>query len=136
MTEEEIRRKEWEDSYREDWMTDDQFECYQLLADIAGGFNHLHGRVKNSGCGIRINTESLINNMATFDFDGLTRAVVMAHDRMIRLQISASCQGMLAFTAHKRKSRSGRMHHRHPTIEQAIQNIRGRYKAGRYRNWV
>jgi len=42
------RRQEWIDSYRKDWMTDDQWECYQFLADLFFGFNHLFGKVHNN----------------------------------------------------------------------------------------
>lgn len=109
--------------YRKDWMSDDQYECYEFLADIFLGFHHIHGKLHEWGDGIKLNT-SQTGSFATFDFDGLTRAVVMAHDRMIRFCIEPSGPGMLGLVCHKRHKREGRMSERHPTIEQAIEIIR------------
>lgn len=110
-------------SYRKDWMTDDQWECYQFLADLFLGFHHLHGKLHEWGRGIKLNTTQT-GSMATFDFDGLTRAVVMAHDRMIRFSIEPSGPGMLGLVCFKRHKREGFMSERHPTIEDAIKRIR------------
>ena len=111
-------------SYRKDWMTDDQWECYQMLADIFLGFHHIQGKLHEWGRGIKLNT-TYTNSLATFDFDGLTRAVIMAHDRMIRMEIVPSGPGMLGIVLHKRHKREGRMSEYHPTIETAIKRIRG-----------
>ena len=112
-----------EQPYRKDWMTDDQYECYEMLADLYYGWHHIHGKLHEWGTGIRLNTHQT-GSMASFDFDGLTRAIVMAHDRMIRFCIEPSGPGMLGLTLHKRHSREGRMSERHPTIEEAIERIR------------
>lgn len=106
------------------WMNDDQKECFELLCDIHGGGNHLFGKLYPSGeSGIYINS-TCSNYMSTFDFSALTKAVVLAHDRMIRFQIEPSGPGMLRLSAHKRHKREGRMHERHPTIEDAIAAVR------------
>ena len=111
-------------AYRKDWMTDDQWECYQMLADLFLGFHHIHGKLHEWGTGIRLNTTQ-VGSFATFDFDALTRAVVMAHDRMNRVEIAPSGPGMLGIVLHKRHKREGSMSERHPTIENAIARIRG-----------
>ncbi len=108
--------------YRKDWMTDDQWKCYQMLADLFFGFHHIHGKLHPWGAGIRLNTW-YTNTMASFDFDGLTRAVLMAHDRMIRFEIVPSGPGMLGLVLHKRHNREGNMCERHPTIEEAIERF-------------
>ena len=109
------------------WMNADQKECFELLCDIHGGGNHLFGKIYPSGeFGIYINS-TCSHCMSTFDYSNLTRAVVLAHDRMIRFQIEPSGPGMLRLVAHKRHSREGRMHERHPTIEDAIADIRKHY---------
>jgi len=60
-------------------MSDDQYECHKMLADIVFGFHHIPGEVKPWAHGIEIN---LYGGLATFDFSQLTRVVVLAHDRM------------------------------------------------------
>lgn len=102
------------------WMNDDQWECAELLANIHGGFNHMFGKMHKAGDkGIRFNSKG-INYFATFDFDGLTKLVVLAHERMIRVEIIPSGPGMIGFVMHKRHSREGRIRERHPTIEEAV----------------
>lgn len=110
--------------YRQPWMNADQWECAQFLADFYGGWHHVQGKVRDaSPTGIRINTRHT-SQLATFDFHGLTRLVVMAHDRAIRVQIGPSGPGMIELMFHKR-SREGDGWRRHPTIEEAIGRIRG-----------
>ena len=113
-----------EQHYRKDWMSDDQWECAIFLADLFRGFHHVNGTIKPSGRGIEANVFNG-NWAATYDYDGLTRAVIMAHDRMIRFEISGRTgPNMLKLFLHKRHCREGKMHERHPTLEQAIARCR------------
>ncbi|WP_017993889.1 hypothetical protein [Rhizobium leguminosarum] len=64
------------------------------------------------------------SGLATFDFDQLTRLVVGAHDNCIRLEVSPSGPRMLMLRMWPRQKRSGQMHERHPTIEEAISDFR------------
>lgn len=113
----------YEEAYRQAWMSDDQWECACFLADLFLGFHHVRGNIRQCGRGIEINTRN--NNWAaSYDFDGLTRAVVMAHDRMIRFEISPSGPGLMRLRIHKRHSREGRMWEKHPTLESAVERIR------------
>jgi hypothetical protein len=106
-------------------MNEDQRECYDLLCDLVYGEHHITGLVKACGArGIMINTPS--NRWATYDFDGLTRLVVMAHDRCIRAEICPGGPGRVGIHLHKRKMREGQMHERHPTMEENIARIRGK----------
>lgn len=111
----------WRQHY--DWMTDDQWQCFLMLCDIYRGPHHVQGKVKPAGTGIELNTR--LGSFATFDFNDLTRAVIMAHDRMIRFEIMPSGPGLLKLHLHKRHQREGRMFERHPTIEEAIADCRG-----------
>lgn len=124
-----MTEEEWNKSIRENtypWMTDDQFEGFLFLCDLFYGAHHILGNVKPCGRGIEINSRN--SGFSTFDFNGLTRAVVMAHDRMIRFEIEPSGPGMLKLCLHKRHTREGRMDERHPTIEEAIDSIRKKAK--------
>lgn len=67
-------------------------------------------------------------DLSTFDFDGLTRLVISAHDQCIRASVRSSGPRMVKIILHERKGRDGNMSQRHPTIEQAMEVIR----AGRY----
>ena len=114
--------REWLESLRKSedytWMTDDQFECFVMACDLYGGEHHLPGRVKPLGKGIEINAR--YGDLATFDFDKLTRAVFMAHDRCIRFGIEPSGPGMLKLCLFRRHKRDGAMWERHPSIETAL----------------
>lgn len=115
-------------TYHEDWMNEDQRECHQFLADLMGGYNHINARVRPMNPeGIYINSRSY-NYLATYDFNNLTRAVVMAHDRCIRFEVAPSGPGMLRLNIHKRhhseNDGSLSMWEWHPTLEHHIAAIR------------
>jgi hypothetical protein len=104
--------------YRKDWMSDDQWECAQMFADVVGGFHHVSGTFKPHGTGVKVSDYG--GRWATFDFDALTRIVLLAHDRMIRVALEPTGPRMVGFVLFKRHTREGSMYERHPTIEQAI----------------
>ena len=112
-----------EEHGRQAWMTDDQYECACLFADVVGGFHHIFGKLKAWGDGIQSN---VLGSWASFDFDQLTRILVLGHDRMIRVEIGSSGPGMFRVVLHKRHTREGSTSKRHPTIETAIIRIRGK----------
>lgn len=73
-----------------------------------------------------------VNNfgmLATFDSDILTRLVVAAHDKCVRVSIQSSGPRMVKIVLHPRHGREGDFSRRHPTIEDAIAKIRS---AGHY----
>lgn len=105
---------------KRDKMTADQQACFDLLAEVFGGAHHVPKAVE-WGYGIKVNVGS--GRLATFDFNFLTRLVVLAHDRCIRAEI---CQGgprMVGVALWKRQ-REGGMNQRHPTLEDAVASIR------------
>jgi len=110
------------DPYRADWMTDDQWECAQMFADVVGGFHHVSGNFQPHGRGIKVSTYA--GGWATWDYESLTRLVILGHDRMIRVELRPSGPRMVGFGLFKRHSREGAMHEWHPTIEQAIERNR------------
>lgn len=110
--------------YRKRWMNDDQWECALLLCDLMRGFHHVPKEIKPFGYGI---ATSIYSGISTFDFDLLTRAVFLAHDRCIRLEILSSGPGMLKLALHRRHKREGYISERHPTIEQALADWRTKW---------
>ncbi|WP_417216497.1 hypothetical protein [Alcanivorax sp.] len=113
----------WRKHY--EWMNEDQWACFEMLCELFHGPHHVYGIVRECGPhGIEINAQNCSNHFGTFDYNNLTRAVVLAHDRMIRFSIEPSAPGMLKLAFHKRHCREGRMNERHPTLEEAIKSIR------------
>lgn len=79
------------------------------------------------GYGVRFTIRC--GSLSTFDFNHLTRLVVMAHDECIRVSVEPRSFAYLAIVMHQREAREGAMHSRHPTIETAIENFRAPYRA-------
>lgn len=121
-----MSREEYINSYREGWMSDDQFECYKFIADIMGGFNHTFGKVSPSGDGIEF-ISSLENSFATYDYDEMTVAVILAYDRCIRFSIEPYGRKSPRMVAHKRHKREGDISEKIPTLESQIIKIRQRF---------
>lgn len=65
------------------------------------------------------------NRLATYDFDGLTRLVVMCHETAVRMEIDHIGLGYARLRFHERGSREGcRMSRRHPDIESVVEAVR------------
>lgn len=62
------------------------------------------------------------DELASYDYDMLTRLVLLAHEYAVRVDVDARGR-YLRITIHGRL-RDGLMHERHPTIEQAIATFR------------
>lgn len=97
-------------------------EAIQFFSDFYGGQHHIPGyKPKQFGLGWCVNHDR--GDLATYDFTGLTRLVLMGHDRCIRVSLQAKRNGIIEIAIHKRE-REGSMDRRHPTIEKAIDNFR------------
>lgn len=66
----------------------------------------------------------LTNSLSTFDNDSLTRLVVLAHDRYLRVTISGDGKGKLELMFHLRTCRTGDIARRMPTMEDHLALIR------------
>lgn len=106
-------------------MSPDQVECLNLFSDLVGGDHHITGNVYECGRGIRVSIFS--GTLATFDFDGLTRLVFLAHDRCIRVELISSGPSRVGIALHKRHTREGSSSQRHPTITEALERHRKYY---------
>jgi len=63
-------------------------------------------------------------DMATVDFNNLTMLVVLAHDETIRVNLQGCGPGYMKMLFHQRKTRTGSISERCPTIEDHIAQIR------------
>ena len=98
----------------EKWALDFFSEFFMGLHHVPGGIKRIHEWGK--GYSINYNPQ----NLSTFDFDGLTRLVLMSHRDCIRSEISGSGPRMIRLSIWKRTEREGRFFEKHPTIETAI----------------
>ena len=104
--------REWFGRHRADWMTDDQFLSWLFMSQLFNGFHHVNGKAVEYGSGIKVNIPH--SKMATFDYDYLTKAVIMAHNWGVRFEIEPASSKYLRFILHKRHARSGSMSEKHP----------------------
>jgi hypothetical protein len=94
-------------------MTEDQKFCKLVLAHWAGGEHHLP-TVHLFGAGICINVS---NDLATFDFDRLTRLVITAHRWAVRIEIASSGPRLIKIIAHRRSPvQTESIYRRHPDL--------------------
>lgn len=98
-------------------------KVHQILSHTFDGIYHiskavLHDRVKwDSNHHIEV---VIYGSLSTYDFDLLTRLVIVCHQSCVRLQIGAAAPNYLRLIFHPRLPGSGSMMKGHPTIEQAI----------------
>lgn len=96
-------------------------EAIAFFAEFYRGEHHFPSQPKPHGEGWAI---SHFGCLSTYDFDDLTRLVLLAHEKCIRVQIEQGGPRRLRIVIWKR-SREGSNFERHPTIEQAIEKFRG-----------
>jgi hypothetical protein len=66
-------------------------------------------------------------DMATYDYDFLTRLVFLAHDRCFRASVQNSGPRMVKVIIFKRDRNAASMFERHPTVEGALAEWRKRH---------
>lgn len=121
--------------YRKDWMGDEEWECAEFLADVYHGFHHIPGDLRPSGkSAVCLEVDHI--SLATFDFNEMTRIVVLSHDKCIRFGVSGPRMEEREYEGHtyeapvmtivaSKRQREGQMYQRHPTLEDATAEIRG-----------
>ena len=110
----------WLKSHRQEWMSDDQWLLSLFLCRLFRGFHHCP-EIKQSNCGqrnIAVNTRT--SYFANYDYDYLTKMVIMSHNWGVRCSVSGSGPGMFKITLWKRHSRDGDVCDRMPTIEEMV----------------
>lgn len=96
-------------------MNDNQQYCINMLSEWVGGPHHLP-KVHEFGTGVAIN---YYGDLSTFDFDRLTRLVILAHQKLIRVEIASSGPGMVKIICHRRRE-TGPTSKRHATLDDLI----------------
>ena len=96
-------------------------EATTFFANFYFGEHHIPGKVKRWGSGFCVEHSS---GMSTFDYNSLTRFVVMCHDNCIRGEIMPSSQRHMKVIIHKRQGRDGEITYRHPELEYHVSKIR------------
>ncbi|CAM0073203.1 hypothetical protein VPHK391_0043 [Vibrio phage K391] len=113
----------WLDSYREDWMSDDQWLLCLFLCRLFKGFHHCP-TIKESNCRGNITVNTRTGYFANYDYDLLTKAVIMAHNWGVRVQISGSGPGMVKISLWKRHKREGDISEKMPTIQDMVETYK------------
>ena len=113
---------DWLNCYREEWMTDDQWLMSLFLCRLFNGFHHTPTIKQCGHNSICVNTRTAY--FSNFDYDYLTKAVIMAHNWGVRIEIRGSGPGMFKLQLWKRHKRTGGMAERMPTIQDMVE----RYK--------
>lgn len=97
-------------------------EATVFFSELYGGEHHIpKGGVKQFGTGWCVAHNR--GDLATYDYDDLTRLVFMAHDKCYRVSVVAYNFNSVKIAIWKRQ-REGGMSERHPTLEQAIEKFR------------
>lgn len=107
----------------------DKEAAIEFFGEFFLGKHHIPATIHEWGEGWCIN---ISRDLATFDFDDLTRLVFLAHDRCVRVSVSGdSGPRMIRICIWQRNTRSpdGAFYDRHPTIEQALEIWRKHYPA-------
>jgi len=94
-------------------VSEDQEYCICMLSEWAGGRHHLP-KVYAWGVGVCINHHG---DLSTFDYNRLTRLVLLAHRDAVRIEIASSGPRRVKIIAHRRKHGEGlSMFERHPCL--------------------
>lgn len=95
-----------------------------LLGDLFLGIYHIDSDVRRVDWSnthhLKLTTYAKGGQFATYDGCLLTRLVILAHDRCLRVEIEPAGPKYLRLTFHGRSRESAEQWGRHPTIEDAI----------------
>ncbi|MFP4345627.1 MAG: hypothetical protein ACLFU8_13110 [Anaerolineales bacterium] len=96
-----------------------------LVGDVFFGIYHVQALLdKTDWTNPRWIEVQIDCDLSTVDNDLLTRLVVLAHDRMVRVSISGGWRSRLRLEFHKRDRREGAIWERYPTLEDHSAAIR------------
>ncbi|MPR36594.1 hypothetical protein [Salmonirosea aquatica] len=101
-------------------------EAKEFFAEFYRGEHHISEKIEPFGCGYQIRHHA---DLSTFDYDDLTRFVLMCHDRAYRGRVSPRNHMYVSLSIWKRKHEAGKddrypTYVTHPAIEDAIAKFR------------
>lgn len=99
-------------------------EAKAFFSEFYFGDHHIPGKIKEFGYGFMVNHDR--GDLSTYDYDQLTRLVLMAHDKCYRVSVMPSSPRHVKIAIWKRQSREGGMSVRHPDIHHAIDQFNKR----------
>lgn len=91
-------------------------EAIAFFSEFYRGEHHFPSDIKPFGEGWSM---SHMGDLSTYDGDELTRLVLLAHEKCIRVEIDSGGPRRVRISIWKRE-REGAMHTRHPTIDQVL----------------
>lgn len=97
-------------------------EATKFFGKIYPGEHNIPGELKQYGSGWSVIHRG---DIATYDFNMLTKLVVFAHDMCIRASIVPAGPQAVKICVHRRQ-REGSMVERHPELDEHIDSIRGK----------
>lgn len=98
-------------------------EATLFFSQFYGGEHHFPNKIKEWGNGWSMNHNG---ELATFDYNQMSRLVIMCHDTAIRASIRQGAPGGVKICIWKRE-REGSWSKRHPNIEDQITEVRSHY---------
>lgn len=96
----------------------------RFFSDFYGGKHHFPSKMREWGWGFSMNH---YGDLASTDFDGLTRLVLMAHDRCVRVEVSACNMQYTRISISVRDPEADSIMEGHPTIECSLAAWRERH---------
>lgn len=96
-------------------------EAKDFFIEFYRGEHHFPNKIKDYGSGWSMNHN---HDLATVDWNDLTRLVLMAHDRCYRVSVMQGAPRCVKIVVHKRHMREGSIEKKHPTIEAALEEWR------------
>lgn len=102
-------------------------EVANILGEYAYGIYHLDLKGVEWGNDRYIRVKVIASDLSTFDYNGLTRLVILCHDRGVRMEVQPCNMRYVRLVFTRRNCRDGNICERHPTIDEAIESHRKKY---------
>ncbi len=95
-------------------------EATKFFSDFFFGEHHIPGEIKKNGHGWEIVTG---DSLCSYDYSNMTRLVIMAHDRAIRVAVVPHTFKLLRIIIHQREREGGELT-KHPDLESNVARLR------------